>query len=1194
MLIKEVDFKNIKEYRNTKVIPVFIQYEVDCYEIAVNKKQSENAWPILQKLFYNKFYCAHKEYLDSLFDIRLFGNATSPGVYIFSRSDKTFKNELSTIRNTAVKFANDAYVCLRRNNYENLLVLRKIVNDVSLTNFRLFVSTVDEIQEPDFEKEYASVKRQFIKKKKNQYKIKKGNLVVGHINGLVLTEEEKLIKYVRREFDNKTLIGDIVLSEEQEVLLNKYMATQLKKFVNTPIKNKTISFKPDYSRVFALGLVRYAMKNYNKSHSGDFWPHFKTNYGISISSNKQQYLHTVFKNILICFGKVYDENSVNKIDNITMHSFVADNSAFQLFDYLFDFWRLDLARNSENLNNGEEGELAFKTLIEAMKKNTTQDVMSHTSLLLNFSKTKIIVKNRVKRIIKLINDAFWNDTPINETGNRINHLLNMWITNQKGTFQKEKNYVSRFSSKEKGETMFHAPVFNITYETGKIQIILPHQRLIDCGDGDYPIWKIECVNSKNYIEYIKPEYKKDKIGYYVERTNIEIPINLILSEFTLKLLSGDKELRKYKIDSSNIRFFDEKGKNIDYKKAIIPEGYVTAYSNNEEYPSLLKDSINSIRYDEIFIKAFNLAKGQIVVLDDGTGLQVGQRLKEGLAETYPVDGVIIKSNALDYEVYSELPKILFKSTPDQLPGISLTINGSHNKIIEKTIKEFKFADDLKTTCYMLDLSEFISIEGLYTLVLNFPKMHVQKNLGTIAYIKGFDFRFKEAPYIFKEYGTISFKSSLRINKKQSENDGEWQSNINTNNYIFNFGERNVDAEGYCRLIEDRKLKLEYTLNGVNYPIYFDIPALYWKFNESDEWSTKPIANVILKDLKNKNKRLYVSGPFNFNKSVISTTNDVDIAEEESEIKYQNVKGNCFFDVTKIFDWFKNDRNEVFRQVFISLNGMNYVLFNIICKSTLLGVNLIGDFENSIIKGEVDIEGNESYTVSIYHNNQIICEDEQIIDKQFCIKTSLEPGDYEIYVYEISNIDEDNDGFESESTAIQLNSNPIIKRLINLKNLTGQIIRLKGYQDLKKKYMPIFFKCEYIIFNLEKITYEEYKNSQEEWDFYGIWNENINTRQDEVMSQFTYYKAKLGAVKYDGSRMIFSDVVVMYLDTMNSDSIILLNKDEQGAISSLVINKELRRIVSTYQLKKMSRFEKRQCTLFFDDKYYYITEIEEEI
>ena len=39
-----------------------------------------------------------------------------------------------------------------------------------------------------------------------------------------------------------------------------------------------------------------------------------------------------------------------KIDNISMHSFVTKQCAPQFSDYLFDFWRIDLWRNIDNMS----------------------------------------------------------------------------------------------------------------------------------------------------------------------------------------------------------------------------------------------------------------------------------------------------------------------------------------------------------------------------------------------------------------------------------------------------------------------------------------------------------------------------------------------------------------------------------------------------------------------------------------------------------------------------------------------------------------------------------------------------------------------------------------------------------------------------------------------------------------------------
>ena len=1186
MLIKEIDFTKINQHKNTNVIPVFMQYGNECYEIATTKNHVENSWPIFQKLFYYKFYLENTDYLNSLFEQYLFSNEKSRGRILFSRSDKTFHNELSTDRDTASKFGTRDYVCQMPVKYHNLVVLKKVVKETALKDFRLFVTTSEEIEDSGFKKELSEVKKQFTRKKKNPYKIKKGNLVVGHINGIVLSDEEKLIKYVRAEFKKKNLLGDIVLSSEQEIVLNRYMSAQLERF-----SRNASNFKPEYGRVFALALVRYAMKNYNTKGKADFWPYFKTDYNVSIPGNDQKFIHSIFENLMKRYGMVYSETVNQKIDNITMHSFVADHSANQLFDYLFDFWRLDLGRNSDNLNTTDKGDSDFGTLIDAMQHGT-QDVMTHTSLLLNFAKTKPAFKNRVKRIIRLMNDAFWNDALVNETGNRINHLLNVWIENPKGAFQKEKNYVAKHTSKEKGEILFHSPVFNVNYQDETLRIILPHQRLIGCIEEDKPRWIIKCSNSEFETREIptNEHYKHDKIGRYVERMIIEVPLHLMLSGFEFSLMNEDKELKKYKIQPSCIRFFDEKGKYVDHKNAILPTGYVTAYSDNEAYPEVLGETNKSMKSDGLIMKSFNLVMGQIITLDDGSGVQVGQKLTEGLNETYPISGAELIDGGSNYKIYASLPKLLFKANGDDLKGISLVINGKQNKIVDKPVSEFKISKELKTSGYLIDLADYISSEGLYRIALSYPKMHKQMDIGSLAFIKGFNFMFVNAPYIFEEYGKIKLERNVKIDKNTKENDGTWTSDYSGDSFSFNFGERNENSENYCDLVQDCKLVLRCNVGSSIYPIHFEIPALYWKFSADDEWNSRQPVNTPLKEFKNKLKRLYITGPFNLSKSVITTTDDVDIAEEESEIKLVNGK-NRYFEIDKVYNWFKNDRTETYRKLFITLDDKRVDLLNVICKSRLKNISLIGDFDNNILKGSLDIEGDENYTISIYHNGKTICEDEQVTDNQFSIVTDLETGNYEINVYEIS--EDDDDGFDVGTESILLNSKPIVKKLINLNSLDNQEIILRGYQDKTKKFMPRLFAKKYVIKELEKISYTEFLNEETESEIYGIWNENIDYSNEEEMNGYILYKGRLGAYKFDGTFQQFMKVLVLFTDKMQPESIIVLAKDADGVdFGSLVIDKSREWIVPGFQYNKMTKYDKKKCDCFYDDQSFYLIEIEE--
>ncbi len=1183
-----MDFKNIKEVKADNVIPVFMQLGNECFEIVYNARQATNSWGIFQKLFYNKIFEKNSNYIESLINVKLFKTDSKDGLIVFSDSDKTFRNEEAIDQDTVTKFSKDYYIrnyASSKKNYKNLVVVRKIVTDLELKNFRLFVSTSDDVKESNYKNEYDKVKKIFRRKRKNPYIIKKGNFVIGHINGLILSEEEKLIRYIRSEFSKRVLLGDIVLDDRQEEILHRYMKLQLEIFINYSNKK---NFVPDYRRVFAVGLVRYAMKNYSRNHGVDFWPYFKEEFGVYISTNYHEYIHNIFQDIMEKYKKPYFANISNKIDNITMHSFVADNCADKLFNHLLSFWKIDLERGAKDFTEADED---FKDMISSMSDSSNQKVMSHTSLLINDKKTRVELIRKMKRIIKLINDKFWDDKEISDTGNRINRLLNVWFNNPKGEFQQYKNYVRKHEKFEKGEVYYHSPVLNMFSDYNKLRIILPQQRLKDYTKDDYPIWKITCSDPSVIIDDVKPIFKKDfdkdSLGFYIERMTVEIPISSMLYGFSFNLCSGDKE-KKYEIKESNIRFFDAKGKNIDYKTANIPTGFVTAYSNSINYPELLDESVSAFNSNGLIVKTMNLVKGQIVILDDGIGLQAGQKSNEGLFEKNPLKGAKVINDNIEYDIYNELPKLLFKASKEELGGISLRINGKDNKVINKSYKEFKLADDLSTNGYLIDLKDYISKDGIYSIMLTYPRNGKQTFVGNIAYCYGLDYKFENAPYIFKNTGKIIFNSVAKIVHNNEETEGIWEIVLNQSSFEFNFDENNKNNDNVCKYVSDGKLNLTCNLNNAHYTICFDIPALYWRLNQSDVWNIAQPANIQLKKLNKEYKKLFVKGPFDFVNSSITTDNDIDLAQEESEIKFVGGKSQ-FYEINRIYDWFKNNKDKPLRHVYIKLNGDDVLLFDVICRSKLNGVTLIGDFENNIMKGEVDIEGNENYTISIYHDDETIIEDLQIIDNQFEYEfdEEIKTGNYHLYVYEISETD-DEDGFDVETEAIPLNSKPIIKQIVNLNNLSNNVIKINGYQDWKKNMLPQTFRNNYFLKDFEAVKYDDFIN-EENSGIIGIWNEQDIDNEEN----FIYYKAKLIAENND-KVFELTDVLVAFTDVTKPETIKIFTKDSEGEFDSIKIYDKYR-ILSEKQYDDLNRDRKKRlrCECFYDNIYYYLIDIEEE-
>ena len=1190
-MIEEVDFNNIQKYREHKFSPILFIYNKEAFSVALSKRQIENSWELFFKIFLNRFYNDYKDFIETNFiDKLLFEKDSNHGYCLFSHSDEILNNRCQT-NSKVIKFDNNSYVKLFQNDFNNLVFVKKIIQANSFKGLKLYVSLNEDINTSAFDKEYKK-----LAKKYKKYNVKNSIFVASHINGKILNDFEKIVKYVRDEFKTRKLIGDIRLTNDQEIILNNYMKKQLVVFNSNPN-----DFLPEYPRLFALGLVRYAMRNYNKNHSGEFWPYFKNDFDVDISANKQKYIHEIFVSILKEDKKACLENAANKIDMITMHTFVSDNSASQLFDYLFDFWRLDLLRNVENFNNNDEGTDVFSDLIKVMEYGT-QNVRTHTSQLLKFPELKPIFKNRIKRIFRLINDAFWNETKINETGNRINHLLNLWIDDPKGAFQKEKKYVAKQTSKEKGEILYHSPILKLNVEEEKLRITLPSQRLIECDETDRPIWLIESDNSNFNVVQIESEFKKDKIGYYIDRTSVEIPLNLMLTNFKFILKSNDKLLKKYEIKSSKIRFFDANGKHIDHNTSLLPQGFVTSYSDSSNYPIVLGEENRTLLSNGLSLKTLSLTKGQIVVLDDNTGIQVAQKLNEGYTESYPLEGLTIKDCDNSYDVYAKLPKLLFKADSKELDGISLFINGCNHKLTELNFKEFRVANELNIFGYLIDLNYFIKNEGKYELFLSYPKYKKQLFHSTFVYIKDFKYSFINSPYIFSEEASIDLPRKYNFIEL---NDKKWTDSIKCNfdilNLTFNFAERDVNQTNkYCDLVDNQFLVLSYKLNNEIVKFYFYIPALYWKFNLNDDWNVKNPQDIILKDLKRNKKKLYLSGPFNFNIIAIKTDEDVEIADEESEIKCGDVK-NPSFDLFKAFDWF-NNRDETYRTLYIKLDeDKEKRLARVICKSILNNVSLIADFENNILLGDVDIYGNESYTISIKHGDQIICEDKQIVDGKFEVEceNELETGTYEINVYEI--IENESDGFDVETSSIILNKEPIIKKIINLSNLNNVKILLKGYQDKENKYYPFCFSNIYYISNLKKTTYDELINKRvlidedgEVTNLYGVWNEEIDYLDNDVMGSFVWYKGVLISNK-NAMPYHLSNVLIMFTNKLDMKSMYIFIPDAQDDFSSLVIYTRFsqRIIVTGKQYKKLTKFQHRHCEMFDDNRNYFLIDFKED-
>ncbi len=262
-----VDFADVSIYCNEDYQPAVLVLNNSIFRL--------NSWEELFKVY---FYILNRTEENNKFFESVCGN-------VISGFGKRIIRNYARLR-APCKFAKNLYVvCLESKKQRSLsdtewyasenLKFIKYVNDILSINCGLWIykrgSEIDNACNYLIDKLSPKGKRNGLKRIKTKS-------FIAHINAELLDDAEKFYLRIEKEYDNKILLGDIAISEVEEKLLKQYMTSELKR-----LDNSCTSFKPIRGKIFAFGLVRFAMKYYS---SGKFWPFFKDEYGVEVKVNK--------------------------------------------------------------------------------------------------------------------------------------------------------------------------------------------------------------------------------------------------------------------------------------------------------------------------------------------------------------------------------------------------------------------------------------------------------------------------------------------------------------------------------------------------------------------------------------------------------------------------------------------------------------------------------------------------------------------------------------------------------------------------------------------------------------------------------------------------------------------------------------------------------------------------------------------
>ncbi len=1138
-----VDFADVSIYCNEDYQPAVLVLNNSIFRL--------NSWEELFKVY---FYILNRTEENNKFFESVCGN-------VISGFGKRIIRNYARLR-APCKFAKNLYVvCLESKKQRSLsdtewyasenLKFIKYVNDILSINCGLWIykrgSEIDNACNYLIDKLSPKGKRNGLKRIKTKS-------FIAHINAELLDDAEKFYLRIEKEYDNKILLGDIAISEVEEKLLKQYMTSELKR-----LDNSCTSFKPIRGKIFAFGLVRFAMKYYS---SGKFWPFFKDEYGVEVKVNNQREIHEWFQMIMHVTGKTYDENLPQKIDNISLHSFVTDKCAKQFFDYLFDFWRIELNRDIENMYG--DGNDVFKALINEIKSNNSigiNNVMKHTSMALELNEKSC--KLRIRRFLKLMDACFWNGDVIPETGNRFNELLRKWMTIPNGKFQSELAIKTKKKG-VKGQKLLSKPQLQVRFANSTFSLRLPQEILPHCTEEEHPCWKINADGMEPIIIY--PDLMQGSVFLFTEETETPIPSEILFKRITMTLYSEKRKFTTFTIKADEVRFFKEDGRHIEYSD-YLPAGNLYCYSKIIEVPQILyKEKQIPQSVGVFYVVVYQAEKGDIFLLHNGHAVQVGDRIYEGLNSGSKVNGVVTISDENAYPVYANLPKILFKAPKEKVGGIAIMISGVDKpyKLTDFNYYEFKIDDSIdEIYAYIIDLNDFIFAEGCFQVCINVPNS-LKQYVFNLSYIKDFDYRFDDAPYIFKDAGSISFDKKFNLGMKGNA----WEQKEDRNILHLNF---NPDSEDFsASFIEDWKVNLNYILSGKFVQLRFDIPIFLWKYKEANAWSMNKPADIFLKSLPNK---LFVKGPYKFS--------DKDKNKLFIELKYSdNEDTDMFADPVKDKDYyvypfgnFKSWLNQdiIRRQIKLRLDGQDINFVDVYCRSIVLNHNLTGDFEEHKLHGDFDVFGDGAYTVSIKKDDAVIAEDLPLIGGKFELETDITFGIYSIGVFELF---EDESGFESYN--IEIGSYNL--EIKDLKNLTQKRLNIKEIKDIGGKYAPIKLDYDYRIENLIKTDYLTLENNgMEVLDL-------LRDISDEELLGLPMYKCDIS----NNQGVTFKGLLVFY-DRVDIKSTTLLELTKDGTMS-LCYDAYRHRLIPAVQANNFRRFERyKRVVLLQDDRYSFVIE-----
>ncbi|MCM1056784.1 MAG: hypothetical protein NC517_04160 [Firmicutes bacterium] len=846
---------------------------------------------------------------------------------------------------------------------------------------------------------------------------------LSHLKKIPETDNEsKLRNRIVKEFPNIKLLCEIEINDDEYKLLCAYFR---KKYLQI---SRNIG-KSVVDIMFSIALVQIGIRNYD----GNFWKQVDDVLGIKVPLTHRTLIGGTLSNTLVAFGKPLFSNQ-EYVTNILMHCFVTQSFLTRLYDYLFQYYNLDLQRDMAGMS---EADLDF--LCSSIKNpfGMRQQLLSNYTAL-SLKGNEEYCKNILYKALQLIDMSFWKEYSAEIVlPERFQKEFEEWkkVSSFYKNEQKRMEEVLLSGNREK---VYRKPHLKCHLEQGLFEVVLPPQMVRESKEDEYPTLTWHIFSSKTKRE-LRCSLEEGYSGYKTKELKVELGSEEIFEEIQFLLFKDNDLLRKFSWDKHIINFFDESG-NWTSETSLESGNYFGFTEVDTEVISnaLLAASIrNHVKFWE-----FNFVEGDLVQIRGEKSYYVGEVPNTGLTKEYLVKDIeVFTEQGERHLVYNRLPAYVIDIPVKQFNGTAVYVNGMIERLSEKDFVDVCHAKDNEKKYYFLNLDGLENIRtGFNEIIIDIPGSN-RKLQERFIYIPDFKYIFEDAPYVFQKRGTLSLNCKI--------NNGIVTDIVceNMENYDFAIDDLN---SGY--------LEFSIFFEEIKYKMVIHIPVFMYSW-DMNNWIVQKSEDIWHNELQSY---IYIKYPAEKISLGVSDSSDV---VQATYVYNKNVNDIFACDLTKLKSYFYD--GTIAKRIILISDVEEYDVLRIITRSDLQNVVLEVDYEKDHVIWRFDISGKNTYYADIFYKDECILEKEKIIDGKIETQIPIHSAKYLVKVFET----EDEFGFDEEYDFVGQS----ITTVINLMELTNSCMKLNMITEIDNSKNALETQYSYYIF--VRGTDEDMKNDK---------------------------------------------------------------------------------------------------------------------